>query len=88
MREGLCDRAEAEVALVERAMGAILVRIDADGFLADVSDGTGMGPDLDFYRRIPNLPTPYGQALGSLFLMEARRFLAENEPTAASLPGA
>jgi unsaturated rhamnogalacturonyl hydrolase len=29
-----------------------------------------MGHDLDFYRRIPNLPTPYGQALTMLLLTE------------------
>ncbi len=59
--------------LVQRAERAIFARIDMDGFLQDVSDGTAMGPDLDFYRRIPNLPTPYGQALASLFVMELGR---------------
>ncbi len=59
--------------IVEAALPAIVSRIDANGFLADVSDGTAMGDTLDFYRRIPNLPTPYGQALGSLFLMEYDR---------------
>jgi unsaturated rhamnogalacturonyl hydrolase len=29
-----------------------------------------MGHDLDFYRRIPNLPTPYGQALTMLLLID------------------
>lgn len=60
-------------AVVDRAQVAIGQRVDADGFLTDVSDGTAMGPDLQFYRQIPNLPTPYGQALGSLFLSELAR---------------
>ena len=71
MREGLVGSHYRP--LVEKAEQAILSRIDADGFLQDVSDGTAMGPDLDFYRRIPNLPTPYGQALASLFVMELGR---------------
>lgn len=59
--------------IVQKALPAITARIDEDGFLTDVSDGTAMGTTLEFYRRIPNLPTPYGQALGSLFLMEYDR---------------
>ncbi|KMW56889.1 Rhamnogalacturonides degradation protein RhiN [Candidatus Rhodobacter oscarellae] len=71
VREGILDDSHLEI--VERAKIAILTRIGPDGFLHDVSDGTPMGPDLEFYRQIPNLPTPYGQALGMLFLMEAQR---------------
>lgn len=55
------------------AQTAVLSRIGPDGILADVSDGTAMGSDLEFYRQIPNVAAPYGQALASLFLMEARR---------------
>ena len=71
VRQGLLD--ESYLNVVGRALNAVTERIGADGFLADVSDGTAMGPDLDFYRKIPNLPTPYGQALASLFLMEMNR---------------
>jgi unsaturated rhamnogalacturonyl hydrolase len=71
LREGLLDPA-ARV-LADRALEAILARIGADGILAEVSDGTAMGSDLDHYRRIPNVAAPYGQALASLFLMEMRR---------------
>ena len=71
VRQGIL--ADSYLSIVDRARDAILARIGPDGFLQDVSDGTAMGPDLDFYRRIPNLPTPYGQALGTLFLMELRR---------------
>ncbi|WP_086998508.1 glycoside hydrolase family 88/105 protein [Rhizobium sullae] len=59
------DRAHAE-----RALAAVLARIDEEGVVHGVSDGTPMGHDLDFYRRIPNVPTPYGQALTMLLLTE------------------
>lgn len=55
--------------LIAQAAKAILTRIGPDGLLADVSDGTAMGDTLEFYRKIPNVPTPYGQALASLFLI-------------------
>lgn len=83
LREGLLDASFREP--VARARGAILARIGDDGLLADVSDGTPMGPDLAFYRRIPNLPTPYGQALASLFLIE---LLAGSANGVAAAPGA
>lgn len=54
----------------ERALKAVLGNIDAEGVVHGVSDGTPMGHDLDFYRRIPNLPTPYGQALTMLLLID------------------
>lgn len=54
----------------ERALKAVLGNIDDEGVVHGVSDGTPMGHDLDFYRRIPNLPTPYGQALTMLLLID------------------
>jgi unsaturated rhamnogalacturonyl hydrolase len=54
----------------ERALSAVLSQVDDEGVVQGVSDGTPMGHDLDFYRRIPNLPTPYGQALTMLLLTE------------------
>jgi unsaturated rhamnogalacturonyl hydrolase len=54
----------------ERALAAVLSHIDGEGVVQGVSDGTPMGHDLEFYRRIPNLPTPYGQALTMLLLTE------------------
>ncbi|WP_104841058.1 glycoside hydrolase family 88 protein [Sinorhizobium fredii] len=54
----------------DRALMAVLGQIDAEGVVQGVSDGTPMGHDLDFYRRIPNLPTPYGQALTMLLLID------------------
>jgi unsaturated rhamnogalacturonyl hydrolase len=70
IRQGLID-SDAR-ALADKALNAVLSRIGPDGLLAEVSDGTAMGPDLAFYHRIPNTPTPYGQALASLFLLEMR----------------
>ena len=35
--------------------------------------GARLGSGQEFYRLIPNLPTPYGQALGGLFLAELLR---------------
>lgn len=74
-REGMLapDLAEATRTPVTRTAAAILERIGPQGYLADVSDGTAMGDTLDFYRRIPNLPTPYGQALAAMFLSELGR---------------
>jgi unsaturated rhamnogalacturonyl hydrolase len=53
-----------------RALDAVLANIDADGVLQNVSYGTRMGPDLQFYRDIPIQPTGYGQALAILCLTE------------------
>ena len=71
IREGLLPPGARAIA--ERARGAILSRIGTDGILAEVSDGTAMGDTLGFYRRIPNVAAPYGQALAGLFLSEMRR---------------
>ncbi|WP_404402155.1 glycoside hydrolase family 105 protein [Pelagibacterium halotolerans] len=66
--------------LAEKAFAAVTTRIGEDGIVAEVSDGTPMGHDLDFYRRIPNAPAPYGQALAMLLLVE---MLAGNRPASA-----
>lgn len=68
---GLLDAGDAGTA--RRALNAVLARIDADGIVQQVSDGTPMGHTLDFYRRIPNVPAPYGQALVMLLLVEISR---------------
>jgi unsaturated rhamnogalacturonyl hydrolase len=61
-----------DLACAERALGAVLERIGEDGIVAEVSDGTAMGHSLDHYRRIPNVPAPYGQALAMLLLSEVQ----------------
>ncbi|TJW54898.1 MAG: glycoside hydrolase family 105 protein, partial [Mesorhizobium sp.] len=53
-----------------RALDAVLASIDENGVLGNVSYGTRMGNDLQFYRDIPIQPTGYGQALAILCLTE------------------
>jgi unsaturated rhamnogalacturonyl hydrolase len=57
--------------MAERACAAVCGAIGSDGIVAHVSDGTPMGNDLQFYRDIPDIPAPYGQALTMLMLVEA-----------------
>jgi unsaturated rhamnogalacturonyl hydrolase len=54
-----------------RGIAAVLANIDATGTVQNVSYGTRMGRDLQFYRDIPIQPTGYGQALAILALVEA-----------------
>lgn len=65
-----------------RAVNAVLCNIEADGTVQNVSYGTRMGHDLQFYRDIPIQPTGYGQALAILCLVEAEG-QASAERTAA-----
>jgi unsaturated rhamnogalacturonyl hydrolase len=60
-----------------RAVAAVLRNIDAQGTVQNVSYGTRMGHDLQFYRDIPLQPTGYGQALAILCLVEAEGQLAQ-----------
>lgn len=53
------------------AMRAVLENIDAGGVVGQVSYGTRMGHDLQFYRDIPIHPTGYGQSMALLCLVEA-----------------
>lgn len=53
-----------------RALNAVLANIDGSGAVGNVSYGTRMGHDLQFYRDIPIQPTGYGQALAILCLAE------------------
>ncbi|BCH30189.1 glycosyl hydrolase [Mesorhizobium sp. L-8-10] len=54
-----------------RALEAVMNNIAEDGTVLNVSYGTRMGHDLQFYRDIPIQPTGYGQALAILCLSEA-----------------
>jgi unsaturated rhamnogalacturonyl hydrolase len=54
-----------------RALSAVMDNIDDAGTVLNVSYGTRMGHDLQFYRDIPIQPTGYGQALAILCLSEA-----------------
>lgn len=57
-------------------MRGIVSNIGADGEVSQVSFGTGMGPDLQFYKDIPITSMPYGQALAMLALVEWERITA------------
>lgn len=65
-----------------KALSAVLANIGADGVVANVSYGTRMGHDLQFYRDIPIQPTGYGQALAILCLGEGMEHLHDMTETA------
>lgn len=52
------------------AIKAVLAHISEQGELKQVSFGTAMGSDLDFYKKIPLTAMPYGQSLAILCLGE------------------
>lgn len=56
-----------------RAVQAVLENISDTGELRNVSFGTALGSDLEFYRKIPLTAMPYGQALAMLCLAEYLR---------------
>lgn len=58
------------VTVAEKALKGLISRINQDGELTQVSFGTGMGKDLEFYRQIPLTSMPYGQAMAILCLVE------------------
>ena len=74
-RLGIGDRTWADAGW--RGVAAVLRNIDRDGTVRNVSYGTRMGHDLQFYRDIPIQPTGYGQALAILCLVEAEGQLAD-----------
>lgn len=56
---------------IEKALNSVLLNIDDNGILQNVSYGTPMGRNSkDFYKEIPIKPMPYGQALAILLLVE------------------
>ena len=71
VRKGYLRSGYAPVA--EKAVRAIVANVSGDGELQQVSFGTGMGSDLDFYRQIPLTSMPYGQAMAILCLAEYLR---------------
>jgi|TARA_R110000744_G_scaffold227710_5_gene345811 unsaturated rhamnogalacturonyl hydrolase len=60
-----------------KALKAVLRHIDKGGVVQQVSYGTRMGHDLQFYRDIPIQPTGYGQSMALLCLVEALNHEAE-----------
>jgi len=69
VRKGYLDKKYAPAG--RRALKAVLSNILPDGAVDKVSFGTPMGDDLDHYRKIPQCPMAYGQALAILLLGEA-----------------
>ncbi|HKJ60480.1 MAG TPA: glycoside hydrolase family 88 protein [Hyphomicrobiales bacterium] len=65
-----------------RALDAVLANIDETGAVSNVSYGTRMGHDLQFYRDIPIQPTGYGQALAILCLTEGLIHIEAEEMSA------
>ncbi|RPD98114.1 glycoside hydrolase family 105 protein [Candidatus Pantoea deserta] len=55
------------------ALRGVMANIDEDGELKQVSFGTAMGSDLDYYRNVPLTSMPYGQAMALLCLTEYLR---------------
>lgn len=59
--------------MAEQAVKGVMQHINGDGELTQVSFGTAMGSDLDYYRQIPLTSMPYGQAMALLCLTEYLR---------------
>jgi len=59
--------------VAEKAVRAVVDNINPKGELLNVSFGTPMGHDLDFYKQIPRTSMPYGQAMAMLCLSEYLR---------------
>ncbi|ELY4670751.1 glycoside hydrolase family 105 protein [Cronobacter muytjensii] len=60
-------------AIAEEAIKGVVANVSPQGELLQVSFGTGMGSDLEFYRQIPLTSMPYGQAMAILCLTEYLR---------------
>jgi len=57
-------------AVAEKAVAALCDQITPDGEVQNVSVGTGMGEDMDFYKNIDKTAMPYGQSLTALCFTE------------------
>jgi unsaturated rhamnogalacturonyl hydrolase len=66
-----------------RALQVVVDNIDDSGTVSNVSYGTRMGHDLQFYKDIPIQPTGYGQALAILCLTEGLQHVGRSEEAAA-----
>ena len=75
--QGLIDRTFLPSAM--KALQGVMDNIAEDGEVSQVSFGTGMGSDLEFYVKIPITSMPYGQALAMLALVEWERLQGAGE---------
>ncbi|WP_010494846.1 glycoside hydrolase family 88/105 protein [Paenibacillus elgii] len=71
VRQGYLSPSYAEAG--GKALRAVLAQIDEYGIVRQVSYGTPVGGDAQFYKDIPLSPMTYGQALALLLLMEGLR---------------
>ena len=71
VRKGYIGKEYEQVGV--KAIKAVLANISESGELRNVSFGTAMGSDLDFYRKIPLTAMPYGQSMAILALAEYMR---------------
>lgn len=70
VKQGVLKESEYS-SLIENALANILSYIEEDGTVKNVSYGTPIGYDKEFYLNIPIHPMTYGQALMILCLAEA-----------------
>jgi unsaturated rhamnogalacturonyl hydrolase len=73
VRKGHLD--ESYLKIGQKALQAVIARIDDMGIVREVSYGTPVGRDAQFYKDIPISPMTYGQALTILCLIEGLRHL-------------
>lgn len=59
--------------MAEKAIKGVMTNIDDNGTLLNVSFGTAMGSNLEYYKNIPLTSMPYGQSMAILCLTEYLR---------------
>ncbi|MFD0710296.1 glycoside hydrolase family 105 protein [Paenibacillus sp. GCM10027626] len=75
VRKGYISEDYRETGL--RALFAVIEKIDSSGIVQGVSYGTRIGWTLEFYKKIPQCPTPYGQSMTLLMLVECLQHFDE-----------
>lgn len=75
VRTGVLDPIYKETGY--RALQALLTQIDENGVVQQVSYGTPVGNDVQFYKDIPITPMTYGQSMALLLLIEALKHSSE-----------
>ncbi|MEG0896895.1 MAG: glycoside hydrolase family 88 protein [Ruthenibacterium sp.] len=69
IRLGILD--DSLLPCAEKALCGVIANIGADGIVAHVSSGTGIGLDADHYKNIVIAPISYGQSMTMFALIEA-----------------
>lgn len=76
-RQGFLPKSAYEAGA--RALHAVLDQIDEQGVVQNVSYGTPVGNDIQFYKDIPISPMTYGQSMVQLILIEGLKHAEVNE---------